>query len=152
MITSSYAPRSLQRHLRKSQPPTFNLRFKKKQFCNGSVEIPSPKIVKYLPKTYKKLYCKGEPNRFSGQRDPSRHTKKLTILYTIGFTLVIFCIEKLLVPRIKIILFIGVRMTPGREGTFNFLIHQSPKFMITLSYLLDHQLWGLLLNFDQLVH
>ena len=48
--------------------------FKKKKYKNsflgvffiGIVEIPSPQIVKYLPWTYKKLHCIGEPYRFSG--------------------------------------------------------------------------------------
>ena len=28
---------------------------------------------------FKKLHCKGEPNRFSGQRDPSQQTKSLLL-------------------------------------------------------------------------
>ena len=38
-------------------------------------------MVKNIPWTNKKLHCKGEPNRFSGQRDPWQQTKKLTTLY-----------------------------------------------------------------------
>ena len=32
--------------------------------------VPSPKIVRNLPRTYEKLHCKGEPYRFSGKQDP----------------------------------------------------------------------------------
>ncbi len=39
-------------------------------FFLGRVVVRSPKIVINLPGTYEKLPCKGEPDRFSGQRDP----------------------------------------------------------------------------------
>ena len=38
-------------------------------------------------RTYKKLYCKGEPYGFSGQRDPSLHTQKSLLLYIIRITI-----------------------------------------------------------------
>ena len=44
----------------------------------GRVLVPSPKIVINLPGTYVKLPCKGEPDRFSGYRDPSVKTNKQT--------------------------------------------------------------------------
>ena len=37
---------------------------------HGRVEAHSPKIVTNLPRTYGKLPCKGEPYRFSVQREP----------------------------------------------------------------------------------
>ena len=52
-------------------------------FCSrviyfGRVVVPSQKIVKNLPRTYKKLPCKDEPHQFSGQRDHQVQTNKKT--------------------------------------------------------------------------
>ena len=46
------------------------------------------KQFKNLPLNYKKLYIKGEPYRFSAQREPSLQTKKLTTLYNSIFFLI----------------------------------------------------------------
>ena len=40
----------------------------------GRVVEHSPKIVTNLPRKYGKLHCKGEPYRFSVQREPLVHT------------------------------------------------------------------------------
>ena len=47
-----------------------------------NVVFPSPKIVIKLPRTYEKLPCKGEPNRFSGKRSfgTNKQTDKTDIL------------------------------------------------------------------------
>ena len=42
----------------------------------GRVVVPSPKIAIKLPRTFEKLHCKGESNRFRGKRDPSVQTDK----------------------------------------------------------------------------
>ena len=44
----------------------------------GRVVVPFPKIVINLPRTYVKLPCKGEPDQFSGYRDPSVQTHRQT--------------------------------------------------------------------------
>ena len=44
-------------------------------------------------------------------------------------------------------------LNTGRKGTLGCLLHKSPKFYINVFfYLLASQLWGLLLNFNWLVH
>ena len=50
----------------------------------GRVVVPSPlEIVINLPRIYEKLPCKGEPNWFSGQRDPLEQTYSQTSWYCI---------------------------------------------------------------------
>ena len=45
-----------------------------------------------------------------------------------------------------------MQILPERKGTLGCLLTRTQIFVITLSYLLAKQLWGLLLNFDWLVH
>ena len=75
-------------------PPTiFKLSIKKKNykilFCGGEggggeMEMPSQIRSNSLPWASKKLHCKGEPYRFSGERDPSLQTISL-LLYILGY-------------------------------------------------------------------
>ena len=52
---------------------------------HGRVVVPSPNIVINLLWTYGKLYCKGEPDRFSGQRVPLVKTYRQTQILLLYF-------------------------------------------------------------------
>ncbi len=71
----------------------------------------SPKIVIKLPGTYEKLHCKGEPDRLSGQRDPSVQTNILLLYYKdVKMSLVIIYSTKLEIRKLNVwIPFILVR-------------------------------------------
>ena len=47
----------------------------------GRVMVPSPKIVVNNSRTLEKLRCKGEPQRFRGQLDPSVQTNRQLLIY-----------------------------------------------------------------------
>ena len=49
--------------------------------------VTSPKIGIYLPWTYEKLHCKGEPYWFSCKQDPSVHTDKHSVTFIKGLKL-----------------------------------------------------------------
>ena len=51
--------------------------FSNSDFSSEVVES-SPKIVINSPGTYERLFCKGEPDRFSGYRDSSVQTHRQT--------------------------------------------------------------------------
>ena len=75
-------------------PPTiFKLSIKKKNYKiffwggeggGGEMEMPSQIRSNSLPWASKKLHCKGEPYRFSGERDPLLQTISL-LLYILGY-------------------------------------------------------------------